>query len=232
MISKVPKQILLFLILIWVSVSADAQTENRSYSSLNDRLYNGKVYSYYPPTDVVGTQFINDEIFSMSTVWIEGEAFKDILLNYDILNQEVLLSFKDAQGAQKIIALSMAYVDSFYYEQKLFVIIRDNDDGTKIYQRIKSQSFQFYFLWHKNLNLQTSLNIIKYEFSKPLRKIYFVYDGKKNAVSNNRSLIKLFSKKHQTVLRKYMRSHKMKLGKMNDSQFLELLTYIDNLQSE
>ena len=85
-----------------------AQHQHEINQGLDDFLYNGKVYAYYPPYNVLGNQFIASEEFTIGTLWIKGEPYANVLLNYDILNQHLLLSFNTILGAKQVIVLLLA----------------------------------------------------------------------------------------------------------------------------
>ena len=226
------RHFLLFLMFGLGSLVLKAQSGSFPPSALDYRLYNGKVYSYYPPRGVIGNQFLETADFSSGIIWLGEKEYRNIKLNLDILNQQLLLSFHDSQGALKIISISMAYVDSFYFDQKFFIIKRETDDNVIISQQIGKGKSRFYIRWYKILNLRTSMNIIQYEFSKSLRKIYYKNADKRIEIKSNRKFRKLFPKNQAAQLHKFMRNRKMKFGKMDDAEFIELLEFIQKLYHE
>ncbi len=227
---KFPKYFIVLFLLSILPLISEAQSKYTLLVDLDDRLYNGKVYSYYPSGSVIGNQFLVETEFGQGVVWISGDVYRNILLNLDVLNQQLLLSFTSLQGANKIISVSLAYIDSFYFENKLFVIERNDNDEAEIYQKIMIENNLFYIRWYKNLNLRTSFSVIQYEFSKSLQKVYFEKSGNRVEVKTNRKFRKLFSKNQSVLLRKYMRSNKMKIAKMSDVQYNKLLIFIKNLE--
>jgi len=225
-ISKGISFIILFSLL---SSFAIAQSIKVSTLGLDDRLYNGRYYTYFPPKEVRGNQFLIEKLFSNATVWINGAEFNNLQLNYDVFNQEVLLAFETQEAAKRVIMLSKAHIDSFYFDNKKFIIEKLGKDDYAIFQRIKVGELELNIYWSKRLELQTSLNNIQYFFTNPQRGIYIIKSQNKTPIRNNRSLYKLFQKKQASSLRKYMRSNKLKLPKMNDSQYFNLLVFISKL---
>jgi hypothetical protein len=220
---------MLFLILT-SALRVNAQVLDCDEIGLDNQLYNGKLYSYFPPKSVIGNQFLASPEFSKGTIWIDGKMYVNVLVNYDILNQELLVSFKNLQGANAIITLSMAYVDTFFLDNKNFIVKRSKNDDVKIYQLIQVGSSRFLIRWHKNLDLRTSLNTVQYEFSKPLQTVYYQSaDGRLVALKNNASFYKLFPKKKAVQIKKYMRSNKMKIAKMSFLQYINLLNYTESV---
>jgi hypothetical protein len=197
---------------------------------LDDFLYNGRIYTYFPPHNVKGNQFLNTKEFVEGTLWIKGECYSKVLLNYDIYNQQLVLSFKTKLGAQQMIALSMAYIDSFYIDNKVFVVEHDEDENYSFYQLIEHNSISFHLKWFNTLSLKSSANgTIEYEFSESTRKVLFVYNGKLYELKRRKSLKKIFSKKASSKIIKYLKNNKLKLSKMQDDDFRNLLIYINSI---
>jgi len=206
------------------------QDRSVAMQTLDDQLINGKVYSYYPPQSVVGNQFLSSSEFTKGVIWITGKEYRDVLINYDVLNQKLLISFKNLQGANVIIAQSMAYVEYFYFDHKKFIVKRGLEDQTNIYQLIQVGEANFLIRWHKNLDLRTSLNIVQYEFSKPLRTLYYqASDEQQVLIRKNSSFYKQFPKEKAVQIKKYMRSNKLKITKLTVSQYMDLLNFTEML---
>jgi len=222
------RHFLLLLILGLLPFISNAQNP-QTYSALDNRLYNGKIYSYYPPSNVIGNQFLSKPDFSMGSVWLDGVEYRNITLNYDIVNQQLLISFYNMPGAERIIAISMAYLDSFSFEGKKFIIQRDSLNNASIYQVLAVSGYRFYIFWYKTLNLRTSLSMIQYEFSKSMRNTYYQHIEPRFEVNRNKKFWKLFPKNQAVLIRKYMRAHKMKIGKMSDIQYGALLVFLKDM---
>jgi len=202
-------------------------------TGLDDYLYNGKVYSYYPPNRVLGIQFLSKKAFSKATLWIKGAAYTDVNLNYDVLNQKLLLTYKTSIGAQQIIALSLAYVDSFEFEHRFYIVERNTNDDPIIFQYIKEGNSRIKIFWEKRLHLRSSASgSSEYEFSEPLRSIYLLHNQVFVLVSRRGQFKKVFPKREASLIIKYMKNHHWKLSKMTDAEFLSLLVYINQLRDE
>jgi len=231
--NKLLKHLLMLFLFLTSALMVNAQVLDCDEIGLDNQLYNGKLYSYFPPSSVVGNQFLVSSEFKKGAIWIDGKVYINALMNYDILNQELLLSFKNLQGADAIITLSMAYVDTFFIDNRNFIVKRDENEEVKIYQLIEVGNSRFLIRWHKNLDLRTSLNTVQYEFSKPLQTVYYqTADGRLVTLKNNASFYKLFSKKKATQIKKYMRSNKMKIAKMTFLQYMNLLNYTELVADE
>ena len=217
---------LLLSSIIFLGNIAFAQPNSNSKLGLNSNLYNGKYYSYFLPSSINGHQFLESKEYSVATVWKNGESFEDLLLNYDVVNQEVILKFKTSLGAEKVIAMSMAELDSFLLSDKLFISKSDIEDDQLIYQKIQYGGYNFYIYFHKELKLQSQINNVSYQISKVNRTIYFANKSSINRINKNRSFLKFVDKESQNAIKKYMKSKKYKIHKMNDAQYLDLLKFM------
>jgi len=217
---------LIFFSILFFKFSLIGQTPNSGSIELDNRIYNGKYYNYFLPKSVFGNQFLSKKENSLGIVWKKGVEFDDLLLNYDVLNQQVLLEFTTNEGAVRLISLSMVDVDSFYFENKKFVIDTNISKLGNIYQCIYYKGIKLYFYYSKILTLQSKLNDIEYHFNKLEKDIFFFENGNYHKVKKNSQFIKKLNPNIASNVKHYMKSKKYKLKKMNDKQYLEMLVYI------
>ncbi len=220
------KNIILILIITLSVLRLNAQYANIGSKELDNRLYNGKYYDYFLPSNVSGNQFFSSKKSSIGIVWKKGVGFDNILLNYDVLNQELVLEFNSNDGALKLISLSMVDVDSFYFDNKKFIIDTNISSLGSIYQCINYNGIKFYFYFTKYLKLQSKLSDIEYHFNKLQKSVYFYYEGKIYEVKRISSFMKKVNPKIASDVKHYIKSKKYKMKKMTDEQYLDLLVYI------
>ena len=221
---------IVFLLLsgFFFAIQLYSQSVSSSKLGLDSRLYNGKYYSYFLPQDVDGNQFFNDAQYSEGIVWIDNNEYNNLLLNYDILNQELALSFTTKEGANQVISISKAKLDSFYFDKMLFVVNDIILDKGLIFQKIEAGNNELMIQYYKELKLRSTVNRISYEFTKVKRKVYYHTSTGYNKITNNKAFIKYLNTENKTAVKKYMKSKKYKILKMNNSEYLDLLRYIDN----
>ncbi len=224
--------IILLILASQVSI-LHAQINQGKNEGLNDYLYNGKIYTYHPPYNVIGIPFLSTKQFSNSTLWIHGNAYPNLKLNYDLINQKVVLSFVNYLGAQQKISLSLAYVDSFLFEEKHFIVDWNSDNPPSIYQQIKYGNYGFKIFWKKSVDLNSSASgSIAYEFSDPIRQLYFVSYGKLVLLKRRKQFKKLFPQDKSASIIKFIKQNHWKIIKMTDGEYLRLLVFINNLDNE
>jgi hypothetical protein len=200
----------------------------QSNIGLDDRLYNGKFYGYFPPKNVAGHQFLYSTNFIEGEVWLAGREYSGLYLNFDVLNQLVLLKFETSNGAKRVISMSMAFLDSVSFNNRIFVVNQVDSTSQKIEQRIKYNNSILYINYNKKLELQSSLGEINYFFSKVFRRVVFIKDGERIELSSNKDFYKLFDKDKAVEIKHYLKKNRMKLRKMTESELFNLLVFINN----
>lgn len=121
----------------------------------------------------------------------------------------------------------MAFIDSFFYEDKKFVVSAIDSVNQYIEQEIQYHDTKFYLQYYKKLELQSGLSEINYFFSKAFKKIIFVRDEARVEITSNRSFYKLFDKEKASI-KHYLNKNKHNIKKMSDEELLNLLKFINS----
>ena len=222
---------LTFVLLILCSFSS-FHLHAQKKADLDGRLYNGKFYDYFPPANFSGNQYLVSPKFSSGIAYLQGNKYDNLSLNYDILNQELLLAFETTEGAKRVISISLAYVDSFLFQNKRFVINQLDSANQQIEEKVQLLNLKFYIYYYKKLELQSALGEINYYYSNVFRKTYFVLSGERVEVNSNKSFYKLFDKEMSVKVKQYLNKNKFKIKKMSDIELLGLLGFINSENNE
>jgi hypothetical protein len=203
-------------------------------------LFNGKKYTYFMPAGIEGDQyfesagFVNGEVVvkwvdGKVVSWKSGENGSDFLLNYDIYNQKLLLKFIDETGAEQIIELSEAWLDSFSLENAHFKYVK-TDNTSRIYQVLGNNEFRVFYYWRKNLKLNSSSATAHYAFSGPIKARFVFMNGSLKPYGSNSSFTGLFAPDFKDDIRKYLQDHQINMKKANDQAVSDLIDFISNLE--
>lgn len=193
--------------------------------SPDQELYNGKRYMYFPPLQAGGHQFLESESFSEGSVSLRGKQYADLLLNFDIYNQQLVMRYSNQLGATEQLVVSDAWLQAFSFGGKKFKYLQMPDSTYQIAQVIGEKPFEILQIWHKNLSLETGLGSSNHNFSKALKKTWLRNNELMQAFQNKRSFIKLFPNDFQSDLKKYMRKHRVSFKKSSDETIEELLHF-------
>jgi len=194
-------------------------------------LYNGRVYSFFVQPGTEGTQFIDAEFDTKGNTTIRGTTYKDLVLNYDIYNQQLILKYTNALGSTSLIELSKAWLEMFEINGRHFEIITESDTSKRICQVIGNGRYSVRYYFYKELLPDTRSSSRKYVFSVSEKEM-FIYSGvKMERYKNNRSFVSLFNAEQQEKIKKILRQQKIKVKKANDYKISELITYCNTLPS-
>ena len=192
-------------------------------------LYNGKKYTFFLPAGTEGNQYFSDEQFTPGTVMIKGITFKTEELNYDILNQEILLQYSNETGALNLIALSQSWVGSFQLHDRYFEFLTIPEKPKRIYQVIRTGELGVLFYWYKKLKLDMTYGSDKYEFSLPSRDSYIQIEDECFEFRNNKTFAAAFEADSRDEIRKYIKSNHIRIQKASDRSLAELLKFCETL---
>lgn len=217
-----------------ISLAANSQNlfnQIDSIYGLDPTLYNGQYNPNVLTKDVKNHPFIYGPDFNKGTITIKGRIYKNINLNYDIYNQEILLKYKNNFGANVMLRLSKAWINKFTLDNNCFELIKYPESEKRIYQVIGHDSIKVLYYWEKDLDINQNAGSKKYHFSNP-KKSMFVYKNKQIIkFKNKKSFIKIFDLDNQSAIKKYLKQNKIKIKKSSDKVMLNLITYCNNIKN-
>jgi len=228
-------QLSLILLIQFLSNSGSAQetllTDNQVYG-LDQLLHNGKQYTYFLPAGTSGSPFFHGPEYEQGSVQIRGISYKNLLLNYDVYNQQLILRFKTLAGNEQLMAISNAWLEAFTFGNKQFELLALQDTMRQIYQVIGTGDIRVLYSFTKILSLDKSYGATNFNFSKPTRESVLLIGSRPIKYKNNRSFIALFSPVNQPILKKFLRQQKINVKKANDLQMVKLMNFCNTLQEK
>lgn len=224
---------ILTIIFIFLSGLHFAKGQNTSVSNsffgLNPILYNGEYYTYSPPSNTRGNQFLKKTQFSIGSVTIRNKVYDSLLLNYDVYNQELILKFKTLNGNSLLISLSKAWLSSFSIDDKNFEIRKFNGNNNEIFQLLGNNKYHILYHWTKTFAFNSTPGKSFYLFSKAIKQPYLEKDNKLFAFKNNKQFIRLFPKHFQRKIHSFLKNKQINVKKAGDNQMKQLITFCNNL---
>lgn len=195
-------------------------------------LYNGRYYTFYTPFNTGGNQYHTGTQFEIGSATIRGVKYSDLLLNFDIYNQEVILKYKLRTGATNLIIVSDAWVEAFSLNNIDFEIVTTTDTVKKIFQVIGNGPDRILYYWRKSLNLDSFYGASNYTFSEAKREMYILIDNKILKYTNNKSFYKLFDTEKRVNVKDFMRNNNIRVKKAPDQSMRELIDYCNTLSAK
>jgi hypothetical protein len=193
----------------------------------NQILYNGRVWRnlYYK---VKGDQFLFSKDFLPGSVSLEGKTFNNIMIRYDIYNDEVMTPANEIT----ILQLNKEMVDSFTftYLNKKYYFKHIQSDSLKEFNGYMNILYDgktsLYVKYKKEIQLLGIDN--KYDVFYQEDRIYFVRNGIVNLVKSKRELLKLLDE-YKLQIRSFIRKKMLKVTKKEPESFVPVIEYYDSL---
>ncbi len=191
-----------------------------------DPLIQNGIYYVYPYYNAEGHPFLGDKEFKTGTVIFRDKLYDGIGLNYDIFNQQVILSRKSGDVFQMTL-LPENFVSGFSIENRLFRSESFDQQPTQYYQVVaETGTLSCYYSWYKNrLESRNSGDYMIFSFSDPKRRNYLILKGILYRYKNNRSFIKAFPEPARATIREYMKENRIQVGEVNDTLMNEVIRY-------
>jgi hypothetical protein len=193
----------------------------------NQILYNGMMWrNLY--INVKGDQFIFSKEFLQGSLTLNGCSKKNILINYDIYNDELLTLGKNGS----IIQLNKEMVDSFTLvftgKTHRFVNIQEDSlPGIKGYAKLLYRGKSALYVKYKKAISVLAVDD-KYDLFYPTTRIYFMKEGKVHQISSKNDLLKVL---HEDKIRikDFIKKNRLKVSIMEPESFITVIRYYDSL---
>jgi hypothetical protein len=206
----------------------DAKDLDKVYG-LDQTLCNGKKYTYSVPASTKGHQFLISPDFISGSVTLKGKSYEGLSLNYDIVNQKLLLQYEDEKGGLKIIEISKAWLTRFHRGTKDFEYL-SLEQEPHFYQVLGEGRLRILYYWSKKLVVNDAVGSSNFVFTDALRDPFILKDGQLKRFRTKRNLVRLFEPGQKPAIKSYLHKNKIKLKNATDQEMSELITFIGNLK--
>jgi hypothetical protein len=193
----------------------------------NQIIYNGKVWrNQY--AFVKGDQFLFSKDLLAGTVSVSGKTYNNLSLNYDIYNDEILIS----TNRGTIIQLNKEIVDSFTLNldnktYRFFNTETDKLDNIKGYVKVLYKGKSFLYVKYKK-EIQPLAVDDKYDLFFRTYRVYFVKGDNVNQISSKNELLKVLMERKAQV-KDFMKKNKLKVTIKDPESFIPVIRYYDSL---
>jgi len=173
--------------------------------------------------------YYRGETFSSGAVTISGRDYGDVLLNYDIFAQQVILEYHGRNGGVGKIILVSEHIDAFRLGGDRFEKLSLTEKGSQFYQVIATQGAAFYIHWERQMIPNSNDLKYTYYFSEPRGDFLLDYAGEIHRFSNRSSFQSIFPGNSGKQVRKYLRHHRFNFRKASTGELTGLLDFIVRL---
>jgi hypothetical protein len=193
----------------------------------NQLLYIGKMWSN-KYTNVKGDQFLFSRNFLPGSLTINGNIYKNVLINYDIYNDEILIPKNNAS----IVQLNKEMVDSFSFNNGginyRFVNAQiDSISDIKGFVNELYKGKSILFVVYKKEIEELAVDD-KYDLFYRTYRIYFLKDGQIYQLTTKSDLLKIL-KENKTKIKDFMKKNRLKVSKKEPNSFIPVIRYYDSI---
>ncbi len=212
-----------------------AQQDIRGFHGLyglDPLLYNGRAYSYIKPANVKGSQYLFENGFTRGTVEIDTVLYKEVLVNYDIFNQLLVIQYTNPGGGVNVLSESDAWLKRFRIAGCNFELVKLDDSTKRIFQTIGSGGYRILYYWRKNINLNNPSAFTGLDFGNPQRQTFIQFQNRVKPYTFNRSFIRLFEPTLRNRVREYLRSNRIRVRNASDETMKHLIDFCNTLATD
>jgi hypothetical protein len=196
------------------------------FFGLDQTLYNGKKYTYSPPPASKGHPFLTSRTYTSGTVTLKDHCYCNAFLNYDLLNQQLLLKYKDETGTLVIIEVSKAWLTKFTLGDQTFEYL-DIKNNPQFYQVLGDGKMKILYYWRKSLDVDLAIGSYYLLFSSPIRESFLLMNGQMQPFHSKQGLLRLLEPQKRDEVKRFMRKNKVRLNKATDKEITDLINFID-----
>lgn len=209
----------------WANCDELINTYN-SILGLNDEIINGIIYAL-PNKNIQGSPLLLENEWDYGSVFIRGKKYENLLINYDLTADELLMKYQNSTGFTNIIGLNKYHVDSFYISQKTFVkLITPSESHPVFYEKI-TYGVDFLVIKHKKKFINIYNSITPYgKFSTGSEVLYLFRNGILYKVDRKKNLLNLFDKEVQKKINNYLKNNNLTFKKTDREKLNKLMSYI------
>lgn len=177
-----------------------------------------------------GHQYLDQNKFTKGRIWFEDRVFDNILLNYDLEKDMLVVCEKDIHNKFIYYYLNNSKVKAFTIQnansplEAHFIKYPSTPTSTKsfFYQLLQDGEIKL-LLRHKKYVLKETSEMILGKYVRN-EKIYLAHNNQLFRLRNRRSILNLFPDKKKQ-LKKYMRQNRLYPSKRNLTAFKSVVNY-------
>lgn len=171
-----------------------------------------------------GHKFLDEDKYYEGWVAMDKKVYRNVLLKYDLLNQQVLLLIDHPTGGNKQIILNNLRLEEFMINDRVFRKYTFPGYRTFFYQVIGNEKMACLYQFRKQeIPRATDQNNLS-EFTEVQKKSYILWQSGLHSFKGNRSFVRIFPD-HQDQIKSILRQNKLNVRKLSDAQMHWLINF-------
>jgi len=208
---------------------ADFKNNYSNYFT-NDELINGSIY-LFPDKKINGNPFLYD-LWQNADIFIHGKTYPNVYMNYDIVNNDVIIQIPSTNGIKKIIDVNDFQVDSFLVGNTVFVNTLTlnkhiNVNKNLFYvERITKGKYPIFKKYTKELRRNyNSANNPYGKFSELKEDLLMLTNNNLIEVNRKSEFLECFSKSNRKEIKQFLKKNNIKFRNSSSSELIILMEY-------
>ncbi len=198
---------------------------------LDENLINGCKYMNQF-NNVKGHEFFGDNEFISGSLVLNNKTYTNVSIKYDILNQDIILSYKNSLQGINHIVLQKSLISEFELGSKHFEKLYFAETDTQFFQVISNEKIKCLYFWQKILEINPQSVQNYFEYSDQSKKTYLVINNDLKHYSSKFSFIRLFPEDLHKPIKAYFSKNKLNIKNASDESILKLIEFCEGLISE
>lgn len=198
-----------------------------------DPVIQNGIYYTYPYYNAIGHPFLGQKEFETGSVIFREKSYKELSINYDLFNQQLILS-RELDGVLQMNLMATQFVSGFYLKGKQFTKADFIGGDTEFFQVIsETGTISCYYSWYKERReVRDSGNRSIYSFSDQRSKRYLYLGGQLTRYKNNKSFLKIFPDASRALIKDYLQENHLLVLEASDQAMLSLIGYCDRVLNQ
>ena len=192
-------------------------------------LLNGRQFDL--PYSGISHPYLNADRYRPGCLLLNGEAYDSVTINYDIVDQQVILQSPDNSDQIIKVVLNRELIDQFKIDGLTFRLMSLPETGSSFFQVVSSGDISCYLLWKKKLIRSTVSGNTSYNYSKQSREIYLQREDQLFHVKDKPSFTGIFDEAFQKEIKGFIRREKIRFRNASDEQLGHLMNFCAGLKN-
>ena len=202
-------------------------------ASLDDPFIQNGEYYTYPYYNANGHPFLGTKEFETGSVVFRGKTYEGLSLNYDLFNQQLILS-REQNGVLQMNLLAPEFVSGFILKGKQFRKLASNGEAPAFYQLISENGgiSCYYSLFKDRREIRDSGNRSIYSFSEQKSRRYLLLDKQLHRYKSNKTFLKIFPDKSRAQIKEYLKENRINVMEADNQLMMRLTDYCDKVLNQ
>ena len=174
---------------------------------------------------VYGHPYLGEDKFMTGDITISNRKFKDILLKYDILEQQIVISYTFEGNTTRSLILNNEFIGDFTLNKKHFVHKEIPGLGRKYLQELAGDQVTCYYYFYKREEEKAESRYLVKQIHPTKLYRYIKLGDEYYRYRSRRSFLKVFDEKYRSDIKKYIKSRKLAIKGISDDDMIALLNF-------